>query len=81
MKELPKPVTIQCVHTDGIYYDLSIFQLNTLNVNGTDGIKNAWYSLPRMQIFEKCQYVSARPVLEGYNPRVFDYLKAFYNNR
>lgn len=81
VKNLPEPVTLQCIQSDGKKYHFGVLQLNTLEMNGSEGVKNMWYSMPVMQMYESCSYVSAQPTLKGYNPQVIKYLKAFYNNQ
>ncbi|KAJ3647624.1 hypothetical protein Zmor_019491 [Zophobas morio] len=75
---LPKPVVVQCVHTNGRFFHFGIFQLNTLDLEG--GVKNVWFQTGRLPLFETCCYKVGRPVLEGYNNEVIQYLDAFYNN-
>ncbi|EZA55817.1 hypothetical protein DMN91_011665 [Ooceraea biroi] len=77
--ELPEPVTVQAVQTDGRRYQFFVFQLNSLDVNDA-GVKNFWYTLPPLALYEKAQYDDGRPVLEGYNPEVFRRIVAFYRN-
>lgn len=79
VKLLPEPVTLQCVHTDGKIFHFGVLQLNTLDLDG-DGIKNIWYHIPRISLFESCCYKSGIPTLEEYNPDVIKYLLAFYRN-
>ncbi|KAL1124261.1 hypothetical protein AAG570_002031, partial [Ranatra chinensis] len=76
----PKPVVVQCIHTDGRLFHFSVFQLNTLKEPGNDGVRNIFWSIPRIPLYETCAYVGGKPLLEGYNPDVFRYLAAFYNN-
>lgn len=80
VKDLPKPVTVQCVQCDGQQFHFSVYQLNTLNLDGTDGLKNFWWSEPRMSIYEKSGYENGTPIITGYNPDVFKRLLAFYRN-
>ncbi|KAF2901428.1 hypothetical protein ILUMI_04752 [Ignelater luminosus] len=76
---LPRPVTVQCVHTDGRLFHFGILQLNTLNLDN-DSTKNVWYQTSRIPLFTSCQYKLGKPTLEGYNNEVIRYLCAFYNN-
>ncbi|XP_068894590.1 large ribosomal subunit protein mL37 [Tenebrio molitor] len=78
-KILPQPVTVQCVHTNGRLFHFGVLQLNTLDLE--DGrVKNVWYQTERIPLFDSCGYKFGRPVLEGYNSKVIQYLNAFYNN-
>ena len=76
---LPKPVTVHFITTDGRKFHFSAFQLNTLDLNGTDGVKNIFWQQPELEeMFEFCGYDKAVPSLKGYNPGVFDKLLAMY---
>lgn len=79
VKKLPEPVTVQSIQTDGKYYHFFLFQLNSLDANDTS-VKNFWYTLPSLVLYEKAQYDNGRPVVEGYNPEVFRRIVAFYRN-
>ncbi|XP_026314915.1 39S ribosomal protein L37, mitochondrial [Hyposmocoma kahamanoa] len=79
VKDLPEPVYINCIQTDGQKYHFGILQLNTLNVDGTEGTKNVWYCKNDMELYGSSKYLSALPVLENYNPKVYEYINAFYN--
>ncbi|XP_049782096.1 39S ribosomal protein L37, mitochondrial [Schistocerca cancellata] len=80
VKNLPEPVTIQCIQTDGRWFHFLVFQLNTLNLNGKDGVKNIMWNIPRIQLFNSCTYIKGKPTLEGYNPEVFKRLLGFYKH-
>ncbi|XP_049877666.1 39S ribosomal protein L37, mitochondrial [Pectinophora gossypiella] len=79
VKDLPEPVYINCIQTDGQKYHFGVFELNTLNVDGTEGIKNVWYCKNNMKLYDSSRYFSGMPVLENYNPKVYEYINAFYN--
>lgn len=78
-KKLPEPVTVQCIQSDGKNYHFFIFQLNSLDANDAS-VKNFWYSLSPLTLYEKAEYDNGRPVVEGYNPEVFKRIFAFYRN-
>lgn len=78
--QLPKPIVVQSIETDGQTFHFGVFQLNTLQLDGVDGTKNYWFHLPNVDLFAECGYKVGRPVLEGYNKDCFRYLKAFYGN-
>ncbi|KAJ9576804.1 hypothetical protein L9F63_006578, partial [Diploptera punctata] len=80
VKILPEPITLQCVHTDGRLFHFAVLQLNTLDLDGTEGIKNIFWSLPRIALFDSCTYEKGVPTLTGYNDEVFKRLLAFYSN-
>lgn len=79
VKKLPEPVTLQCIQSDGKNYHFFVFQLNSLDVNDIS-VKNFWYALPSLTLYEKAEYDDARPIVEGYNPEVFRRILAFYRN-
>ncbi|KAI5643082.1 hypothetical protein NE865_04804 [Phthorimaea operculella] len=79
VKDLPEPVYINCIQTDGQKYHFGVLELNTLNVDGTEGTKNVWYCKNNMKLYDSSRYFSGMPVLENYNPKVYEYINAFYN--
>lgn len=80
VQDLPEPVAVQCIETDGEYFHFSIYQLNTLNINGREGLKNYWWSSKRFKLFEQVDYFDGKPLLIGYNTEVFKRMYAFYIN-
>lgn len=80
VKDLPEPVTLQCVQTDGRLFHFAVLQLNTLDLDGVEGKKNIFWMLPRIPLFSSCMYMKGKPLLEGYNPEVFSRLLAFCSN-
>jgi large subunit ribosomal protein L37 len=80
VKVLPKPIVVQCVHTNGQTFHFGVFQLNTLDLDGPDGVKNYWFTRPNINLYDECAYKSSRPVLEGYNTDVLRLMNVFYNN-
>lgn len=80
VKHLPEPITVQCVQSNGQDFHFSVFQLNTLDINKTEGIRNFWWSSPTLQLFEQAGYESGRPIVKAYNPEVIKKLFAFYRN-
>ncbi|XP_023013475.2 mitochondrial ribosomal protein L37 [Leptinotarsa decemlineata] len=78
VKNLPKPVTLQSVQTDGRFFHLGVLQLNTLDLEGTR--RNLWYQTPLQYLFDNCGYKVGRPRLEGYNSKVIKQLYGFYNS-
>ena len=83
VKTLPEPITTQCIGTNGEMYSFMCFQLNTLNLDSGDGIKNmAWFDsdnvmyqkiLPKRAMLRNTKY-------EDYDPEVFKKFLAFYVN-
>jgi large subunit ribosomal protein L37 len=80
VKDLPEPVTLQCVQTDGRLFHFAVLQLNTLDLDGVEGKKNIFWMLPRIPLFSSCMYVKGKPILEDYSPEVFSRLLAFCSN-
>lgn len=81
VETLPEPICVQCIQTDGRLFDFSVFQLNTMNLNGAEGIKNIWYQTEQMPLYTICAYDKGIPILEGYNPEIMKYLFAFYRDQ
>lgn len=80
IKELQEPITLQCVHTNSQWFHFSVFQLNSLTGPEDDGKKNIYWQTPLLNLYEKCVFDEALPVLEGYNPEVFKHFLSFYMN-
>ncbi|KAF6207959.1 hypothetical protein GE061_016408 [Apolygus lucorum] len=82
VQKLPRPVTVQCVHTDSKDFHFAVLQLNTVKDSSetTTDERNFYWSLPIQSLYETCEYSSAKPVIEGYNPSVFNTLLAFCRN-
>lgn len=74
------PVVVQCIHTDGKDFQFAVFQLNTLDIDSLDGLKNILWMTPKIQLFDSCSYIKGKPELIGYNPDVFKRWLAFYIN-
>ena len=80
VKELPEPVVVQCVQSDGQKFHFSVYQLNTLDLDN-ENIRNFWWSEPFIKLYELADYEDARPCLRGYNNAVFKRFLAFYQNK
>lgn len=76
--ELPEPIAVQFVKTNGFRTTFSAFQLNTLDLSNDEGVKNVFWHAPRQDFFTQCEYKDALPTLQGYNPEVFNTLLAMY---
>ncbi|KAG7297953.1 hypothetical protein JYU34_018707 [Plutella xylostella] len=79
VQDLPEPVYINCIQTDGQKYHFGVLELNTLNLDGTEGTKNVWYCKNNVTLYDSSRYFNGMPVLENYNPEVYGYINAFYN--
>ena len=74
---LPEPITIHFVNTNGRKFHFSVFQLNTLDLEGET--KNIFWHDPEIKdLYETCAYINAVPTLEGYDHDVFRTLLAMY---
>jgi len=68
--DLPKPVNLNVVTTDGPRYLLSSFQLNTLDLSSN--VRNVFWTHPEtLNLFEFCGYKEGKVALEGVNLDVF----------
>ncbi|CAL7943874.1 unnamed protein product [Xylocopa violacea] len=81
VKHLPEPIVVQCVQSDGQNFHFSVYQLNTLDLDGDEGTRNFWWSEPSIKLYEQAQYIKGQPCLEGYTSDVFKRFHAFYNNQ
>ncbi|CAH2045360.1 unnamed protein product, partial [Iphiclides podalirius] len=79
VQDLPEPIFVNCIQTDGQKYHFGVLKLNTLNVDGVDGTKNEWYCKNNIKLYDRSGYFNGMPVLENYNPKVYGYINAFYN--
>ena len=74
---LPKPITLHFINTDGKNFHFSVFQLNTLDLEGD--VKNVFWHQPSiLKMFEKCGYIDSCPTLEGYDHNVFCHILSMY---
>ncbi|XP_046740405.1 39S ribosomal protein L37, mitochondrial [Diprion similis] len=80
VSSLPEPVTIQCIQSDGKMFHFSVLQINTLDLDGSGGEKNIWWSAPNIDLYETAGYEGGVPKVQNYNPEVFRRIFAFYNN-
>ena len=76
---------MQCVMTDGVKFLFSCFQLNTLDYNTSDGVKNfVWFTpdgdrsmydkiIPKRSMLRNTRYLN-------YDPDVFRQIATFYLN-
>ncbi|XP_075982545.1 mitochondrial ribosomal protein L37 [Anticarsia gemmatalis] len=79
VKDLPEPIYLNCIQTDGQKFHFGVLELNTLDVDGKEGTKNVWYSKNDLRLYESSCYFSGMPVLENYNNKVYGYINALYN--
>ncbi|PWA30814.1 hypothetical protein CCH79_00017364 [Gambusia affinis] len=80
------PITVQAVGTNGRIFQFLVFQLNTTDLSGDDGIKNqAWldedvelYDFAKVRPFIKRKEVKVPAGLAGYKPETFSKFLALY---
>ncbi|CAN9502973.1 unnamed protein product [Ophioblennius macclurei] len=83
---LDRPVTVQAVGTNGRIFQFLVFQLNTTDLTGDDGVKNLmWldedvelYDFAKVRPFIKKKEVKVPAGLAGYKPEVFRKFLAMY---
>jgi large subunit ribosomal protein L37 len=80
VKVLPTPLAVQCVIHDGRRFHFLYYQLNTLDLDGDDGIKNMVWMDTTNPLYDRYESVAYQPVLEGYNPRTMQTLLAMYSS-
>lgn len=81
VKELPEPIVVQCVQSDGQDFHFSVYQLNTLDIDGTQGIRNFWWSKPTIKLYQEAKYENGQPCVKECNSEVFKRFLAFYKNQ
>jgi len=75
---LPRPITVGMNVLDGQKMFLCLFQLNTLDLDGDEGVKNILWHEDPTPLYEVCDNVLARPTMEGYNGDLYEKLAALY---
>ncbi|KAK5859368.1 hypothetical protein PBY51_020928 [Eleginops maclovinus] len=83
---LDHPVTVQAVGTNGRIFQFMVFQLNTTDLSGDDGIKNqVWleedvelYDFAKVRPFIKRKQVKVPAGLAGYKPETFSKFLSLY---
>uniref|UniRef100_A0A3Q3XH85 Large ribosomal subunit protein mL37 n=1 Tax=Mola mola TaxID=94237 RepID=A0A3Q3XH85_MOLML len=83
---LDRPITVQAVGTNGRIFQFLVFQLNTTNLAGDDGIKNqVWleedvelYDFAKVRPLIKKKQVKIPAGLAGYKPETFSKFLALY---
>lgn len=83
---LDHPITIQAVGTNGRIFQFIVFQLNTTDLSGDNGIKNqVWldedvelYDFAKVRPLIKKKQVKVSAGLAGYKPETFTKFLALY---
>ena len=73
---LDKPITVNFISTNGQDFLVTVFQLNTLDLESN--VKNIVWQEQLGNIFETCDYVKAVPQVIGYNEKVVKKLLSVY---
>lgn len=76
---LDRPITVQAVGTNGRIFQFLVFQLNTTDLTGDDGVKNQMWLDEDVQLYDFAKvrpYIKKKEVkvpagLAGYKPEVF----------
>ncbi|GAB0097696.1 39S ribosomal protein L37, mitochondrial [Sergentomyia squamirostris] len=79
VRKLPNPIAVQAIHTNGQSYHFGVLQLNTLDLNGSNGDVNIWHETEIENLYESCSYREGIPTLEAYNPSVLAKFFTFYS--
>ncbi|KAK2843979.1 hypothetical protein Q5P01_010638 [Channa striata] len=85
-RTLDRPVTVQAVGTNGRIFQFMVFQLNTTDLSGDDGIKNQVWLDKDVELYD---FAKVRPLiikkqvkvpagLSGYKPETFSKFLALY---
>lgn len=73
--DLPEPVSVNIISTDGQRYQLATFQLNSLDLGSQ--VKNVFWAHPStLDLFEFCGYHEAQVTLAGLSLETFCHLGA-----
>jgi len=72
--DLPEPVTINIINTDGQRYQVGTFQLNSMDL---DSVNNVFWMHPEpLELFEFCGYSDGQVALSGLDLNTYSYLLA-----
>jgi len=78
--KLPKPVVVNSVSTNGVWWEMASFQLNSLDMQSD--VKNLFFHHPdSMKLIDFCGYRDARPELEGLNMDTFKQLTSLVTSK
>ena len=81
VKQLPNPVSTQLLLFDGHgRFQFCVYQLNTLDINTEDGIKNIIWMDPLERLFDVKATKDTLPELEDYNPQIIQKFLAMYSS-
>ncbi|KAM9789892.1 large ribosomal subunit protein mL37 [Neosynchiropus ocellatus] len=85
---LDQPITVQAIGSNGRIFQFLVFQLNTTDLTGDDGVKNqVWldedvelYDFAKVRPYIKKKEVRVPAGLKGYKPETFNKFLALYLN-
>ncbi|XP_047445600.1 39S ribosomal protein L37, mitochondrial [Mugil cephalus] len=86
LRELDRPITVQAVGTNGRLFHFLVYQLNTTDLSGDDGIKNQMWLDETVELYD---YAKVKPLIKkrqvkvpaglaGYKPEAFNKFLALY---
>ncbi|CAH1797547.1 unnamed protein product [Owenia fusiformis] len=82
IRQLPEPITNQCVYTDGAKFNFVTFQLNTLDTSNPDGIKNVVWIDRDNELYDRqlpfTQMMTRRTKYLDYDSAIFQKFLAMY---
>jgi len=71
--ELPSPVRLNIISTDGANYSLGVLQVHSLDLSAEQ--KNTfWYHPEPLKLFDFCGYRDGEVKMEGFNVETFNWL-------
>ena len=76
--QLSNPITINFITTNGQGFLVTVFQLNTLDLNSS--LKNIVWQKQLGNIFGTCDFIEGVPIFEDYNHDVIRNLLAVYKS-
>ena len=71
--ELPKPLRVNIINTDGSNYSLGVLQVHSLDL-GADSKNTFWYHPEPLKLFDFCGYQEGAVKMEGFNVETFNWL-------
>lgn len=77
IKELPEPISIQCMYMDVKSVNFIAYQLNTLDLHDNEGIKNQVWIDEAADLYSN---VSEVDLIADYNPSIFSKMLALHMN-
>ena len=73
VSELPRPVRVNIINTDGANYSLGVLQVHSLDLSANHR-NTFWYQLEPVKLFDFCGYQEGAVKMEGFNVETFNLL-------